>query len=87
MALFHVPQASKSIGQESLDSRIPEAPLCCALRTNRGLACWHGGTVSLLRIGEARDAAELNNFQMKICIGELFLETQSGFLYFLAQAE
>ena len=43
--------------------------------------------MSLLRIGEARDAAELNNFQMKICIGELFLETQSGFLYFLAQAE
>ena len=87
MALFHVPQASKITGQESLDSRIPEAPLCCALRTNRGLACLQGGTVSLLRIGEARDAAELNNFQMKICIGELFLETQSGFLYFLAQAE
>ena len=81
------PKSIKLLAPGGLDSRIPEAPLCCALRTNRGLACLQGGTVSLLRIGEARDAAELNNFQMKICIGELFLETQSGFLYFLAQAE
>ena len=69
------------------DSRIPEAPLCCALRTNRGMAFWPGGAVSLPSIEEVRNSLELSQFHMKICIGELFLEAQAGFLDFLAQAE
>ena len=87
MAQCHGPQANKSTGQESLDSRIPEAPLCCALRAKRGLAFWRGGPVSLPRMGEVHNGPELNKFQMKFCIGELFLEVQAGFRKIMAQAE
>ena len=73
--------------QESLDSRVPEAPLCCTLRTKRGLAFWHGCPISLPRMGEVRHGPELSQFQMKFCIGELFLEAQAGSPDFLAQAE
>ena len=70
-----------------MGSRIPEAPLCCALRTNRGLAFWLGGAVSLPRLREVRNSPELSTFQMKVCIGDLFLEVHAGIPYMLAQAE
>ena len=41
----------------------------------------------MLRIGEARDGAELSKFQMKFCIGEVFQEVQAGFPNIVAQAE
>ena len=84
---FMGPKSIKPLAPEGLDSRIPEAPLCCALRTNRGMAFWPGGAVSLPSIEEVGNSPELSQFQMKICIGELFLEAQAGFLDFLAQAE
>ena len=37
--------------------------------------------------GEVRNGPELSQFQMKFCIGELFLEAQAGSPDFLAQAE
>ena len=35
---FMEPQSIKLLAPGGLDSRIPEAPLCCALRAKRGLA-------------------------------------------------
>ena len=40
------PMSIKLLANEGLDSRIPEAPLCCALRAKRGLAFWQGGAGS-----------------------------------------
>ena len=86
-AQFHRPQLHKNTCQENLESRVSEAPLCCALRTSRGLAFLRGSSVSLPRMGEVRSGPELSKSQMKLCIGELFLEAQAGFPDFLAQAE
>ena len=80
-------QAHRITGQNGLGSRIPEAPLCCALRTKRCLAFWRGGPVSLPRMGVVRNGPELSQFQMKFCIGELFQEVQAGFPNIVAQAE
>ena len=38
-------------------------------------------------MGEVHNGPELNKFQMKFCIGELFLEVQAGFRKIMAQAE
>ena len=51
------------------------------------MAFWRGGPVWLPRMGDVRNGPELSQFQMKIYIGELFLEAHADFLGFLAQAE
>lgn len=38
------------------------------------------------RIREARNGPELSQFQIKFCIGELFLEAQAGFPDVMAHA-
>ena len=63
----------KLLDTGSLDSRIREAPLCCVLRAKRGLAFWRGSPVSPPRKGgEVRNGSELSQFQMKLCMGEIF---------------
>ena len=84
---FMGPKAHRTTGQNGLGSRIPEAPPCCALRTKRGLAVWHGGPISLPRTVELRNGPELSQFHITLCIGELFLEVQARFPDILAQAE
>ena len=81
------PKSIKLLAPGGLDSRIPEAPLCCALRAKRSFAFWRGSLVSLPRKGEVRNGPELSQFQMQFCIGEMFLEAQAGFPDFLAQTE
>ena len=82
---FMDPKSIRLLAPVGLDSRIPEASLCCALRAKRGLALWRGGPITLPRKGDVRNRPELSQFQMKFCIGEAFLEAQAGFPDFLAK--